>query len=162
MKTTGDIDPREVIGAVFEGSQTSVTDHLGTGSIIGDGTVVLTAAHVIRGVVGQLSFAVFIGNEVRVFPLTVLESDEDKNLALLRIHGCQAPDPLHVAFDATVSYNSDLVTLEYAQTERTETGRFILNPAARRGHNTRRQRRKARPHSRHASVGALVSSVAGC
>jgi Trypsin-like peptidase domain len=125
------------MSAVFEGDEKGVTNHLGTGSIIGDGTIVLTADHVIRGVTGRLGFAVIIGGDVEVFLLTVLQSDADRDLALLRIHGYQAPNPLHVVFDANVSYNSDLVVLEYAQTEYTEAGQFLLNPAGRRGHKTR-------------------------
>lgn len=117
MKTTGDVRPAEVIGAVFEGvvegGGISAVAHLGTGSIIGDGTVVLTAEHVIRGCAGQLALALIVDDEVRSFPLTVLESDQDRDLALLRIHGFKAPDPLRVAFDAKVSNNSDLVALEY-------------------------------------------------
>lgn len=140
MKTTGDVVPSEVIGAVFEGvlegAQMGATRHLGTGSIIGDGTVVLTADHVIRGCSGQLAFALIIDNTVQSFPLTVLESDQRRDLALLRIHGFRAADPLQVAFDAKVHYNSDLVALEYAQTVN-ESGVFLLNPAMRRGHNTR-------------------------
>ena len=132
MKTTGDVVPSEVIGAVFEGvlegDQMGATHHLGTGSIIGDGTVVLTADHVIRGCSGQLAFALIIDNAVQSFPLTVLESDQRRDLALLRIHGFRAADPLHVAFDAKVHYNSDLVALEYAQTVN-ESGVFLLNPA---------------------------------
>lgn len=140
MKTTGDVRPAEVIGAVFEGvvegDRIAAIRHLGTGSIIGDGTVVLTAEHVIRGCAGQLALALILDNEVRTFLLTILESDQDRDLALLRVHGFKAPDPLRVAFDAKVSYNSDLVALEYAQTVK-ENGVFLLNPAMRRGHKTR-------------------------
>ncbi|AGB26874.1 hypothetical protein Mycsm_06759 (plasmid) [Mycobacterium sp. JS623] len=135
MKTTGEVDPRGVIGAVFEGDQRA-KKHLGTGSIIGDGTVVLTCEHVIRGVNGQLAFIVIIDNEPQAFPLTLLKSDRQRDLALLRVHDYQVDDPLQVAFDAHVSYNTDLVALEYAQTVR-EHGIFILNPAMRRGHKTR-------------------------
>lgn len=138
MKTTGDVDPRQVIGAVFGADQLgNCVDHLGTGSIIGDGTVVLTAEHVVRDYPGTLRFAVLIDGQVQHFPLAVLESDWRSDLALLRIDGFCAPDPLHVLFDAHVSYNHDLLTLEYAQTDVTEAGVFVLNPALRRGHKTR-------------------------
>ena len=87
MKTTGDVIPAEVIGAVFEGvvegDRIAAKRHLGTGSIIGDGTVVLTAEHVIRGCAGQLALALILDNEVRSFPLTILESDQDRDLAPL-------------------------------------------------------------------------------
>ena len=140
MKTTGDVKPAEVIGAVFEGvvegDRIAAIRHLGTGAIIGDGTVVLTAEHVVRGCAGQLALALILDNGVRSFPLTILESDQDRDLALLRIQGFKASDPLRIAFGSKVSYNSDLVALEYAQTVK-ENGAFLLNPAMRRGHKTR-------------------------
>jgi hypothetical protein len=76
-------DPREVIGAVFGADQADKpVDHLGTGSIIGDGTIVLTGDHVIRDYPGTLRIAVIIGNQVQHFPMTVLESDWRRDLAL--------------------------------------------------------------------------------
>lgn len=110
--------------------------HLGTGSIIADGTMVLTAEHVVRDYPGTLHFAVIRDGRVQHFPLTVVEQDWRSDLALLRINGYRSADPVRVLLDAHVSYNSDLLMLEYAQTEVTEEGVFVLNPL-RRGHKTR-------------------------
>lgn len=136
METPDRMDPREVIVPLFEGRQ-KAENYLGTGSIIGDGTVVLTCEHVIRGCTGQLAFPKLVDGRLRAFGLTVLEADRSRDLALMRIEGYQAPNPLQIAFDVHVAYNSNLLTLEYAQTEKTDTGGFWLNPAVRRGHKTR-------------------------
>ena len=137
MESTGDPDPREVIGAIMLGDQLKATAHLGTGSFIGDGTVVLTNNHVVDGHTGQLYIAVIIGGEPQAFPLTLLEADKDRDLALLKVDGYTAANPLRVLFDVHVSYNTDRVVLEYAQTQQLPTGQFLLNPALRRGHKTR-------------------------
>lgn len=137
VRTTGDVDPRQTIGAVFGIGEDGGKYHLGTGSIIGDGTVVLTAEHVIRDFTGLLTFAAIpIPGRVAEFPLTVIEADHDRDLAVLRLDGYRT-DPLPIAWGVNVSYNTDLLTLEYAQTEQTDAGAFVLNPAARRGHKTR-------------------------
>lgn len=128
MRTVGDVDPRAVIGAVFAADEAGqLVKHLGTGSIIGDGTIVLTANHVVDGYT-LLRFVISVGNHWRAFPLSMLEGDWRRDLALLRIEGHRATEPLNVLLDAHVSYNHDLLTLEYAQTERAESGQWSLNP----------------------------------
>lgn len=136
MKTVGDVVPAEVIGAVFRFGESNIVEHLGTGSIVGDGTIVLTAEHVIRDNTEALAFAITIDNRPLLLRLTVVESDWQSDLALLRIHGYRAPNPLRPLFDTNLSTNIDLVTLEYAQTMSTAAG-WDLNPALRRGHKVR-------------------------
>jgi hypothetical protein len=175
MKTSGDVDPRGVIGAVFEEVQNKATRHLGTGSVIGDGTVVLTADHVIRDCSGQLHFAVFIDTEIRSFPLTVLESDQQRDLALLRLHGFRAPDPLHVVFDAQVNYNDDLALVGGRQCGRrglpARSGRRRLprsiapavNPQKRprKGPRARRLFRRATADATNPPIAATVATASG-
>jgi hypothetical protein len=115
MKIVGDVDPREVIGAVFGADQHGdPIELLGTGSIIGDGTIVLTADHVIREFKGPLKFAVIIQNQPQSFH-TVIESDWRRDLALLRIGGYRAPDPLHVLFDVKVDIPQNRGGMHYEE-----------------------------------------------
>jgi hypothetical protein len=118
----------------------------GTGSIIGDGSILLTADHVVAGCSGQL-FITTVPDHLReveidaknpnpLWPLEVAERDKRHDLALLRINSYRPNNPLKVWFDFPVHENWDVLTFEYGTT-REEGGRIRLSPAARRGHITR-------------------------
>jgi S1-C subfamily serine protease len=53
--SASEFDPREVVGAVLRADEAGILhERLGTGSIIGDGTIVLTANHVVANRPGTL------------------------------------------------------------------------------------------------------------
>ncbi|OBB77875.1 serine protease [Mycobacterium sp. 852014-52144_SCH5372336] len=131
----GDLNPRDAIVPLFSVGKESPVEFLGTGSIVGDGSILLTADHVISawppdslriGVLGR-----------GMFEASVIERDSPHDLALLRIADYRPERPLTVEFDEPVYQNSPLMTYEYGTTVVTGTS-MNFNPATRLGHMTRR------------------------
>jgi Trypsin-like peptidase domain len=113
--------------------------YLGTGSIVGDGSVLLTADHVIRdwANAGPLAIAIPTHPE-RIFEIEPIERDWRHDLALLRINAYR-PDnanPLAVRFDIPI-YSTQLVaSVDYGLTE-FENDKLRLSVACRVGNVTR-------------------------
>ena len=120
-------------------------EQFGTGSIIGDGSILLTANHVVDRP-GQLFITTMPNHDLEIeldqqdpdglWPIQVAELDRRHDLALLRINGYQADNPLTPWFDFPLHENWTVSTYEYSTT-REEEGRIRLSPAARQGHITR-------------------------
>jgi hypothetical protein len=117
---------------------------LGTGSIIGDGSVLLTANHVAAC---EELFITTLPNdcvELEIDPkdpkglwsIEVVERDIRHDLALLRIDGYRPNNPLKPWFDFPLHENWPVLTHEYSTTP-DQPGPIRLNPAARQGHITR-------------------------
>jgi hypothetical protein len=119
---------------------------LGTGSIIGGGSILLTADHVVAACPGQHFITTVPSHLVEIelntkdpnplWPIEVVERDEGHDLALLKINGYRASTPMPLWFDFPLHENWDVLTYEYSTT-REEEDRIRLSPAARRGHITR-------------------------
>ena len=71
-----------------------------------------------------------------LWSIEIGELDRRHDLALLRINGYRADNPLTPLFDFPLHENWTVSTYEYSTT-REEEGRIRLSPAARRGHITR-------------------------
>jgi hypothetical protein len=142
-----ELEQQEVIVPVLgRDSSEANLRFLGTGSIVGDGSILLTADHVVAGWPGQL-FITTVPDHLRevdidakdpnpLWPLKVAERDDRHDLALLRITGYRSNNPLSVWFDFPLHENWDVLTFEYSTT-REQGGWIRLSPAARRGHITR-------------------------
>jgi hypothetical protein len=109
---------------------------LGTGSIIGDGSILLTADHVTRDWPGPLAI-VHLPRPQQLIPITPLERDASHDLVLHRVHDYRPPQPLRPIFDAPSHPNRQLLTFEYGTTV-TVGPEVRLNPATRLGHMTRK------------------------
>lgn len=141
-----ELKPREVIVPVLgRESPDANLKQFGTGSIIGDGSILLTANHVVDRP-GQLFITTIPDHDLEVdldqqhpdglWPVEVAEDHRSHDLALLRINGYRADNPLTPWFDFPLHENWDVLTHEYSTTVET-SGRIRLSPAARRGHITR-------------------------
>lgn len=115
---------------------------LGSGGIIGDGSLLLTAEHVIRPWVPKPIF-IWADSVKSFFHVEPIESDAGCDLALLRINEYRPAHPFQPLFDYHLSCNIDLMTLEYSSTvvemdpvER-KVSKVHVNPAVRMGHMTR-------------------------
>lgn len=131
-----EIHPRDVIVPIFGLLPGGMGPFLGTGSIIGDGSILLTANHVITGWQGPLGFVTLADVTRPAYPLTLIDRDPAHDLALLRVTEYRPPRPLVLDFD-NFSENTTLMTYEYGTTRRTGNN-IALNPATRIGHMTRR------------------------
>jgi Trypsin-like peptidase domain len=141
-----ELNPQEVIVPVLgRDSPDANLRFLGTGSIVGDGSILLTADHVVAGCPGQHFITTVPGHLVEVeldakdpnplWPIEVAERDGRHDLALLRINGYRSNNPLTLWFEFPLHENWDVLTYEYSTT-REEQGHIRLSPAARRGHIT--------------------------
>jgi Trypsin-like peptidase domain len=144
MEHTGEVRPREVIVPIFgSDANGNPQQFLGCGSIVGDGSILLTVDHVIRPrLPGPFAMVVMLPTEMQAFRLEVIDRDPAHDLALLRIDEYRPKVPLPLLFDRQVSCNTDLITLEYSTTRveedpSTKKTITILNPAVRMGHMTR-------------------------
>jgi hypothetical protein len=136
---SGGFDPRVSVVPIFGRNEThapaEVGAFLGTGSLIGDGSILLTADHVIAGWSGKLVIAV-VPNISNLHPLTVIERDTAHDLALLKVEGYRSPRPLVPRFDQSIPPNWTASTFEFGTTR--SLGRAIeLSPATRLGNVTR-------------------------
>jgi hypothetical protein len=131
------MEPYEVIVPIFgaDGDGDPAV-FLGTGSIIADGSILLTAEHVIREWDGPLAI-VTLNDLETPFRVDLIESDPLHDLALLRVSGYRPKRPLQVILDAVVGSNRELMTFEYGTTE-VVGNQIQLSPATRLGHMTRR------------------------
>lgn len=133
-------NPRQSIVAVIGRNEAGYDrQFLGTGSLIGDGTILLTADHVLANwPVGR--YSIYVNDVERditgTFAAEVLERDPQHDLALLRVEGYQTPFPLTLHFDGQWAYNDQMITFEYSTT-RVTGNNVVMNPAARLGHITR-------------------------
>jgi hypothetical protein len=135
-EATGDLDPRDVIVPVLGfASPDAKPEVRGTGSIVGDGSILLTADHVIAGYTGQLAITT-TKDPAKIYPVTVAERDSSHDLALLRIDGYRAERPLTPLFEFPFRPNWDVMTFEYSTTREVD-GVIRLSPATRIGHITR-------------------------
>src|ERR1700676_3358058 len=131
-----ELHPHEVIVPVLgRDSSDANLRLLGTGSIVGDGSVLLTADHVVAACPGQL-FITTVLDPTTHWPIEVAERDDRHDLAVLRINGHRPNRPLTPLFEFPFHENWDILTFEYSTT-REEQGQIRLSPAARRGHITR-------------------------
>lgn len=121
-----------VLGLSTDGK---VERFLGTGAFVGDGSLLVTADHVIRDWRGTLAM-VLMRDLTRWMRLDVVGRDPSHDLALLRVTGYTAPRPLALAFDMPIHTNFELMTFEYGTTV-VAGGRIVLEPATRLGHMTR-------------------------
>ena len=142
-----ELKPREIIVPVLgRESPDAKVQQFGTGSIIGDGSILLTANHVVDRP-GQLFittipeplFEVELDAEAPdgLLTIEVAQRDKDHDLALLKINDYRPSNPLIPWFDFPLHENLPASTYEYSTT-REERGRIRLSPVARQGHITRR------------------------
>lgn len=126
------VELRNVTGAVITtiGGETKCA----TGTFVGDGTVILTAAHTIRNAVGPMKL--YTGDSNRSLSLAVLECDKATDLALLKVDGYRASRPLHPIFGENVRDATNLVALEYSYTETDLAGNLVLRSERRTGRRT--------------------------
>lgn len=110
---------------------------LGTGSIVGDGSILLTADHVTRDWEGPLAIIVIQDNVPRPFRITLIERDPGHDLVLFRVDEYRPPSALAINFEDQVGWTDSLATYEYGTTE-VAGNNITLNPATRVGHMTRR------------------------
>jgi hypothetical protein len=131
-----ELNPTDVIAAVLGvDAARGIQRFLGTGSIVGDGSVLLTADHVTRDWPGPLAI-VRIADITYPLPITLIERDRAHDLALFRVQGYRPPQPLRPLFDYPLHPNRQLLTFECGTT--VVAGREIrLSPATRLGHMTR-------------------------
>jgi Trypsin-like peptidase domain len=149
------MDPRDVIVPIFAMEGTgNVRAFLGTGSFVGPRSYLLTADHVVRNC--DYEIAITTMHDVKIlYPATVIERDEQHDLALLEVPGYRPANPLAVRFDVQPSTNQSLLTFDYGTT--ISAGRNIhLAPATRIGHMTRML--DLRGHYGPAGVSALELS----
>jgi hypothetical protein len=131
------IQPRDVVVPIFGLDESGrARAFAGTGSVVGDGSILLTANHVVAGFNGPLGILPMNSLDRPPFPITLIGRDTAHDLALLRITEYRPPRPLVLEFDDFTD-NTTLMTFEYGTT-RIEGGRILLNPATRIGHMTRR------------------------
>lgn len=129
---------RSVVVAVTGADSTGTPQRfLGTGSVVGDGSILLTADHVTRDWPGPLAIVVITDNEPRPFAISLIERDSAHDLALFRIDKYRPANPLHIEFDEPAKATDPLMAYEYGTTLVTGAG-ITLNPAMRLGHMTRR------------------------
>lgn len=111
---------------------------LGTGAVVGDGSILLTANHVISAWEGSLGILPMSDLSRPPYPIALIDREPQHDLALLRITEYRPPRPLKLEFDrSALRENTNLMTYEYGTTRR-EGNRIMLNPATRMGHMTRR------------------------
>jgi hypothetical protein len=91
---------------------------LGTGSVVGDGSILLTADHVITDWTAGPLAIMNQHDASNVYRIAVIERDRRHGLALLRIAGYRAPRPLPVMFDRHVSGSRELITYEFGADRR--------------------------------------------
>jgi hypothetical protein len=117
-----------------------VPTFLGTGFIVGDGSLLVTADHILRKWTGPLGFAT-AANPSHAFSLEILERDWRHDLALLRVADNYRPPnmpPLDVdRDDFSVLTDRQMRTVEYGNTRVREDGNLRLSPATRLGNVTR-------------------------
>jgi S1-C subfamily serine protease len=108
---TQSLNPRDVIVPIFGLRENGRPGpFLGTGSIVGDGSILLTANHVLKPWSGPLGIMV-TGDLSRAYPITLIDREPRHDLALLRITDYRPPRPLKLEFDlAAVSENTSLMT----------------------------------------------------
>lgn len=107
---------------------------LGSGSFVEEPTLLLTADHVLGDSTHRFAMVTML-DLARLYPATVVYRDKDRDVALLRVDGYEAPQPLELATDFPPP-NHHVVAFEYGTT-RTIGGRTNLNPATRFGNVTR-------------------------
>jgi hypothetical protein len=129
--------PKDVIVPIFgwDFPGETLPHFLGTGSIIGDGSILLTADHVTKDAPGRVGFF-HLDNLSKPYQVELIERDQPHDLALFRTNEYRPEHPLELAFEEPVHTNNTLMTFEYGTT-RTEGARIDLNPATRLGHMTR-------------------------
>ncbi|WP_328857770.1 serine protease [Williamsia herbipolensis] len=128
------MDPHDAVVAVIgPHAETGCTTLLGTGSLIGDGSVLLTAAHVGGDEVTVASLRDDDGPQA--YPARLIERDGAHDLALYRVEGYRAEKPL-TPWWAPITFDRDLVTFEYSPSA-PEGDQLVLSPATRIGHMTR-------------------------
>lgn len=131
-----DLNPRDVVVPIFGVVSGRSGPFLGTGSIVGDGSILLTANHVITAFDGPLGIVTMADVRRPPYPITLIGQDTSHDLALLRIADYRPPRPLVLDFD-DFSENTTLIAFEYGTT-RQKGNQILLNPATRIGHMTRR------------------------
>jgi hypothetical protein len=131
------LNPLSVIVPIFGvGAPDSNSRFLGTGSIVGDGSILLTADHVIRDWPYSLIIVTMLDTQKQYWQAEIIERDTAHDLVLLRVDQYRPENPLQPAFDSPLHANSPLMTFEYGTT--IVAGDVItLEPATRLGHITR-------------------------
>lgn len=136
----GRVDILSAIVPIFEFEQNGAEvglSFLGTGALIDDGSLLLTADHVVRGA-RQVAIYIKGRNGFPLFMASLVESDRSHDLCLLQVAGYRAQHPLIIDFDVRPYSDSDLLTVEYSDTGIDVTaGKFYIRPATRRGYLTR-------------------------
>jgi hypothetical protein len=130
------LNPRDVVVPIFGVESGRTGPFLGTGSVVGDGSILLTANHVTTAWTGPLGILPMRDLTRPPYPITLIDRDPAHDLALLRITEYRPPRPLKLEFD-DISENTTLMTYEYGTT-RQRGNNITLNPATRIGHMTRR------------------------
>jgi hypothetical protein len=109
---------------------------LGTGAIVGDGSLLLTADHVIRDWPGNFVIVTIHTGQQQYWQVQIIERDIAHDLVLLSVDQYRPEHPLQPAFDTPLHSNSQLMTFEYGTTV-VAGGGITLEPATRLGHMTR-------------------------
>jgi Trypsin-like peptidase domain len=133
------LDPREVIVPIIgHRAGENRIHYLGTGSIIGDASVLLTADHVLRGWDDAADIGIVTPVSNGPVDIEVIERDTRHDLALLEVSDYRPPNfpPLSVDFDLPVFTSVPVLTSEYASTEFVDE-KLRFTPAMRLGNITR-------------------------
>ena len=96
---------RDVVVPIFGVANNKTDTFLGTGSIIGDGSILLTADHVTRDW-SNGPLAIWPMRVKRAFAIELIERDQAHDLAIFRVEGFRPPRPLTVEFDTPVQENN--------------------------------------------------------
>ena len=131
-----DFNPREtILPIVARHASGKGFKFLGTGSMVGNDGLFLTAEHVTGGVTTELLVAPMFDYPT-TYRLDLVERDKRHDLALYRVDTYRVARPLYPDFETPVHPNWDVMTFEYGTT-RTEQGLIRFSPATRKGNVTR-------------------------
>jgi hypothetical protein len=130
---SGNLQANDTIVPLF-GTKDDDFIFLGTAFFVGKHGLLATAAHVLRGFthskIGPMN------SDAGLFDAVVVDQDDYRDLALLRVNSYVPKRVLWPAFDVPFYANQSLMTFEYGTTE-VIGKRISLNPATRLGNMTR-------------------------